>query len=108
VVGPNQTFITTASTDGTNPIKVGSSTAFTGYLGLQFDIAVNNGCISCTTELDPYGYATVVNDVLVSITYDNTGASVTIPAPEPASLGLLAFGAAGIAALRRRRRQPSA
>jgi len=46
--------------------------------------------------------------VLVSVTYDDSGAPVTAPldssVPEPATLGLLAFGAVGVGALRRRRR----
>jgi hypothetical protein len=67
----------------------------TGYIGLQFDLA---------TGADPYGYAYVNDYNLISITYDTNGNPVNIPpVPEPATLSLLALGAVGVAALRRRR-----
>jgi PEP-CTERM motif len=89
VVGPGSGFLTG---DGTS---YGFYDDGTTYLGLSFDLAVPGP--------DPYGYAKIVNDELISITYDANGGPVRIPTPEPASLGLLALGAAGVAALRRRR-----
>jgi PEP-CTERM motif len=108
-IGPStSSFIGVSDTQsGGGGVKVNADlkpeyTPFTGYLGLRFDIDSGDEVTS-----DPYGYATIVDDTLVSITYDDSGASVTIPVstPEPASLGLLAFGAAGVAAIRKRRRQ---
>ena len=89
VVGPSSEFL----------IGDGTFYGFDGgpgttYLGLMFDLA---------SAPDPYGYAKIVDDELISITYDANGGPVRVPAPEPASLGLLALGAAGVAALRRRR-----
>lgn len=82
----------------------------TQYLGFEFTP-------STTTD---YGYVTlsvtgnaIVGPVidLVSFTYDDSGAPITVPqasdAPEPSALALLAAGAAGIAALRSRRRKPA-
>jgi hypothetical protein len=89
VVGPSSGYLTG---DGTSYAFFGEGTT---YLGLSFDLAVPGP--------DPYGYAKIVNDELISITYDANGGPVRIPTPEPASLGLLALGAAGVAALRRRR-----
>jgi hypothetical protein len=60
-----------------------------------------------TAELIDYAYNTVAYDgtnaVASSIAAGDTGAGTT-GAPEPSSLALYALGAAGIAALRRRRK----
>lgn len=87
VVGPSSNFLTG---DGDEYYFDGPGTV---YLGLSFDVS----------GTDPYGYATIVNGELISITYDANGNPVTIRAPEPSALGLLALGAAGVVALRRRR-----
>ena len=67
----------------------------TTYLGLRFDIS---------PSLTPYGYATIANNELISVTYDTSGSPVTVvQASEPPPLSLLALGALGVVSLRRRR-----
>ena len=107
VVGPLSSFISSADTNvhgaywgdkSTSAIK--NNPGSVTYIGLRFFIDGNPNPI--------YGYATVIGGqggatggsgtptiapVLASITYDDTGAPVTVP--EPGSLGLLALGAAG-------------
>lgn len=108
-VGASDTFVTytdTAPTEGAwyskaakNQIQAGTGT---DYLGLRFSIEGGPNL---------YGYITIVGSGIANITYDDTGNSITIgappditvSAPEPVSLGLLALGAAGVAGLRRRR-----
>jgi hypothetical protein len=103
VVGPSDSFIF-----GSDTFVGFKTTPFTGYVGLQFDIAASESVASSIT--DPFGYATINDGELISITYDANGGPVTIPAavPEPASLSLLALGAAGVLALRQRRRKRDA
>jgi hypothetical protein len=103
-----------------DPIYVGSwsHTGSPAYLGVVFQIsgathvgwaqiATSVTNTMATAELIDYAYNTVAYDgtnaVASSIAAGDTGAGTT-GAPEPSSLALYALGAAGIAALRRRRK----
>jgi hypothetical protein len=102
VIGPASGFLDTATLDSNgNQAKLDYGLwKDGGYMGLQFDIEPSS---------TDYGYAQLTWDsgdpgVTIAVTYDDSGAPVTIPSvPEPATLGVLAMGAAGVLAVRRRR-----
>jgi hypothetical protein len=115
-IGPSSTFGFAGKTLLANYGTGGSPTGpfadlQNGYLGLSFTDPGN------PAQTD-YGYVSLsvsgdtspsVTAVLNAFVYDNTGAPITV-VPEPASLALLATGAAGVAAhlASRRRRAASA
>jgi len=52
-----------------------------------------------------FGWAYIDNNILVEAEFDSVpGEAITTPMPEPASFALLAVGAVGVAAIRRRRK----
>jgi hypothetical protein len=79
----------------------------TQYLGFEFTPGAGGtdyGYVALSVFATPLSAPTIE---VQSFTYDDSGASVTIPGsatPEPGSFTLLAAGAAGIAALRARRK----
>jgi len=105
VVGSADSFLT--ASDVPSGVKfseaavLGATSGTTVYAGLQFSIDGGQAL---------YGYLTYggTNGDTITATYDDSGAAVTVVSaaavPEPASLALLAAGAAGIAGLRRRRK----
>lgn len=110
-IGPSNSFASGTGAMATCKFLEGCSGNFptdgsTQYLGFEW---------SPSSGVTDYGYVTLsisgskINAAsidLQSFTYDDSGASITAPAaaPEPASFALMAAGAAGIAALRMRRR----
>ncbi len=86
--------------------------AFTGWAGFEFTEAdgLHYGAIELTTSR--YRSATNPGGItFIAAEYNTTpGAAVTIPGagPEPATLGALAFGGAGLAAAALRRRRSAA
>ncbi len=88
-------------------LGVGIPDGQTGYLGFMFDPNSTAG-FDTTTPID-YGWLEMTVDSvnggkIVAWAYEDSGASITVGAvPEPSSLALLAAGAVGVNALRRRR-----
>lgn len=114
IVGPSGTY---GATPGSSPPKAiwsandyAMSTTPPGgtfYLGVEFNIDGGPELFGYLTETVTYA-GTNASVTLASLTYDDSGAAITVgasatAAPEPASLSLLAAGAAGVTALRRRR-----
>jgi hypothetical protein len=86
----------------------GIPTGATGYLGFRFDpesvagVQTWYGWLRMTAGNNTTG----VNGNVLDWAYDNTGAGIMVgQVPEPSALSLLAMGAAGMLALRRRRTQ---
>ena len=81
-----------------------------GFLGLEFTVGANTffGYIQVQVNRSPG--AGQPGFQFISAAYENTpGMAITAGAvPEPGTLALLAFGAAGVVALQRRRKQPKA
>ncbi len=79
----------------------------TGYFGFRFNLEVDSPNATAGTTV--YGWAQVErvspsSGRLLQWAYDDSGAPIQVGVvPEPGTLSLLALGAAGIAALRKRR-----
>lgn len=109
-IGPGNTFAQATGTLAGAKFLSGCGGNFpcdgsTQYLG--FEWGTDYGYVTLSITGDAYNPPTID---LISFTYDNSGAPITISVaatavPEPSSLALLAAGAAGIAALRKRSRR---
>ena len=82
-----------------------------GLLGVRFDIGGNShmGFVELEVDGSPNGSGLAGNiPVILSFGYETEpDTPLSTPVPEPSSLGLLASGAVGLAAWRRRRRNDS-
>jgi hypothetical protein len=89
VISGSLTFVdSTALTTTKNPALPVDAT----YIGLE-------------TADGNFGWAYIDNNILVEAAFDSVpGEAITTPVPEPASFALLAVGAVGVAAIRRRRK----
>ena len=89
VIDSSLTFVdSTSLTTSKNPGLPVDAT----YLGLE-------------TADGNFGWAYIDNNILVEAEFDSVpGEAITTPVPEPASFALLAVGAVGVAAIRRRRK----
>ncbi|HSY64102.1 MAG TPA: hypothetical protein VK829_05860 [Terriglobales bacterium] len=126
IIGPKQPF--SAPQTMTNCVLANTLTCFGSwhgasnrYLGLKFEIGgkvhygwarlnVMTNTNGITAQLTGYAYETIPNKAIIAgqmtgadeISFSKPDATLRIPNPKPASLGLLARGLAGFVAWRRR------
>jgi hypothetical protein len=100
VIGPTGTFTRTGNTLDIAPqLNLNSSNNFLGFR-FQNEAAANQ---------TQFGWlqlrmgANTGDRTIVGYAYENTGAAIITAVPEPSALALLATGAAGLFAARRRR-----
>lgn len=115
VVGPGQYYgsdskLAKAKASGTTGGHWPNNLLDPRFVGLQFLIGGQTHYGWARVGVDVDGTAGVAQGVVYDWAYDDTaGAAITTPGtasvPEPSSLALFALGAAGVAALKRRRRQ---
>lgn len=115
VVGPGQNYgsggkLAKAKASGSTGGQWPSNLVDPRFVGLQFLIGGQTHYGWARVGVDVDGPAGVAQGVVYDWAYDDTpGAAITTPGtasvPEPSSLALFALGAAGVAALKRRRRQ---
>jgi hypothetical protein len=119
-IGPGRVFNSFLGTLAEQSVHLSSHSAFSGHFGhfnsTGGDVSGYLGLEVLQGSTPEYGWANIVvhpnfSVTLESFALDNSGASLTAgdsgpvdPTPEPASILLLALGAAGIAAYRRKRK----